>query len=157
MSLLLWQLKYKKKIQFRNPLLLILSPHPSPSLPGAVSIWLSAWVTLCFICEYWHTYVCSVLYCCHYFYLDHTKTSWQMVKRRKLQLSSHVSRSSVWPEPSCKAQLKGEEDKADRGRGEKTTSGNGQAWSLAGPRKQWRTGKKWRKLVVKSSVMPQWP
>ena len=29
----------------------------------------------------------------------------------------------VWPKPSCKAQCKGEEDKADRGRGEKTTSG----------------------------------
>ena len=32
--------------------------------------------------------------------------------------------------PSCKAQWKGEEDKADRGRGGKTTAGNGQAWSL---------------------------
>ena len=36
---------------------------------------------------------------------------------------------------------RGEEDKADRGRGGKTTSGNGQAWSSAGPRGQWRTGK----------------
>ena len=43
--------------------------------------------------------------------------------------------------PSCKAQRKGEEDKADRGRGGKTTSGNGPAWSSAGPRGQWRTGK----------------
>ena len=32
----------------------------------------------------------------------------------------------VWPKPSCKAQWKGEEDKADRGRCGKTTSGNGQ-------------------------------
>ena len=47
----------------------------------------------------------------------------------------------VWPKPSCKAQWKGEEDKADKGRGGKTTSGNGQAWSMAGPRGQWRTGK----------------
>ena len=31
----------------------------------------------------------------------------------------------VWPKPSCKVQWKGEEDKADRGRCEKTTSGNG--------------------------------
>ena len=30
----------------------------------------------------------------------------------------------VWPKPSCKAQRKGEEDKADRGSGRKTTSGN---------------------------------
>ena len=35
---------------------------------------------------------------------------------------------------------RGEEDKADRGRGGKTTSGNGQAWSSAGPRGRWRTG-----------------
>ena len=40
-------------------------------------------------------------------------------------------------------------------RGGKTTSGNGQAWSSASPRGQWRTGKKWRKLVAKSSVVPQ--
>ena len=36
---------------------------------------------------------------------------------------------------------RGEEDKADRGRGGKTTSGNGNDWSSAGPRGQWRTGK----------------
>ena len=47
----------------------------------------------------------------------------------------------VWPKSSCKAQWKGEEDEADRGRGGKTTSGNGQAWSSASPRGQWRTGK----------------
>ena len=41
----------------------------------------------------------------------------------------------------CKAQRKGEEDKADRGRGGKTTSGNGQAWNSPSPRGQWRTGK----------------
>ena len=35
----------------------------------------------------------------------------------------------------------GKEDKADRERGGKTTSGNGQAWSSASPRGQWRTGK----------------
>ena len=46
----------------------------------------------------------------------------------------------VWPKPSCKAQWKGEEDKADRGRGGKITSGIGQAWSSAGPTGQWRTG-----------------
>ena len=46
----------------------------------------------------------------------------------------------VWPKPSCKAKWKGEKDKADRGRGGKTTSGNGQAWSALSPRGQWRTG-----------------
>ena len=47
----------------------------------------------------------------------------------------------VWPKPSCKAQWNGEEDKADRGRGGKTTSRNGQVWSSPSPRGQWRTGK----------------
>ena len=42
-----------------------------------------------------------------------------------------------------------EEYKADRGRGGKTTSGNGQAWSPPSCRGQWRTRDKWRKLVVK--------
>ena len=55
------------------------------------------------------------------------------------------------------AQSKGEEDKADRGRGGKTTSGNGQAWSSASPRGQWRTGENGKKLVAKSSVVPQRP
>ena len=52
----------------------------------------------------------------------------------------------VWLIPSYEAQLKGEEDKADRGKGGKTTSGNGQACSSASPRGQWKTGangKKW--------------
>ena len=62
----------------------------------------------------------------------------------------------VWPKPSSKAQWKGEEDKADRERGVKTTSGNGQAWRSASPRGQWRTGKM-EELVAKSSVVPQRP
>ena len=40
-------------------------------------------------------------------------------------------------------------------RGGKTTSGNGQAWSLPSPRGQWRTEKTWRKQVVKPSLVPQ--
>ena len=47
----------------------------------------------------------------------------------------------VWPKPSCKPQWKGEEDKADRGRGGKTTSGNGQAWSSAVPEGSGEQGK----------------
>ena len=46
----------------------------------------------------------------------------------------------VWPEPSCKAQLKWVKNKEDRKRGGKTTSTSryGQAWSSPGPRGQWR-------------------
>ena len=64
-----------------------------------------------------------------------------IVKTHKLQCTVMFPVHQVWPKPSCKAQWKGEEDKANRGRGRKTTSGNGQAWSSASPKGQWRTGK----------------
>ena len=72
-----------------------------------------------------------------------------IVKRHKLQWYGHVSRSSGLAETILQGTLKGDENKADRGRRGKTTSGNGQAWSSAGPRGHRRTGKKWRKLVAK--------
>ena len=58
------------------------------------------------------------------------------VKRCKLQWYGHVSCSSGLDKTILQGtvKLKGEEDEADRGRGVKTTSGNGQAWSSAGPR-----------------------
>ena len=52
-----------------------------------------------------------------------------IVKRRKLQWYGHVSRSSGLVKTILQGTVKGEEDKADRGRGGKTTSGNGQACS----------------------------
>ena len=64
-----------------------------------------------------------------------------IIKRCKLQWYGHDSRSSGLAKPSCKAQWKGEEDKVDRRKGGKTTSGNGQAWSTPSPRGQWRTEK----------------
>ena len=64
-----------------------------------------------------------------------------IVKRRKLQWYGHVSRSLGLAKTILQGTVKGEEDKADRGRGWKTTSGNGQAWSSASPRWQLRTGK----------------
>ena len=64
-----------------------------------------------------------------------------IVKRRKLQWYGHVSLSSGLAKTILQGTVKRGEDKADRGRGGKTTSGNGQAWSLASPRGQRRTGK----------------
>ena len=64
-----------------------------------------------------------------------------IVKRRKLQWYGHVSRSSGLAKTILQGTAKGGKDKADRGRGGKTTSGNGQALSSASPRGQWRTGK----------------
>ena len=47
----------------------------------------------------------------------------------------------VWPKPFYNAQSKRKEDKADRKRGGKTTSGNGLAWSSPSPRGPWRKEK----------------
>ena len=58
----------------------------------------------------------------------------------------------MWPKPSCRAQWKGEEDKADRGRGGKTKS-----LEFAKSQRAVEKREKWRKLVAKSSVVPQWP
>ena len=54
-----------------------------------------------------------------------------IVTRRKLQWYGHVSRSSGLAKTILQGTVKGG----------KTTSGNGQAWSSASPRGQWRTGK----------------
>ena len=64
-----------------------------------------------------------------------------IVKKCKLQWCGHVSRSSGLAKTILQGTVKEGGDKADRGRGGKTTSGNGQAWSSASPRGQWRTGK----------------
>ena len=71
---------------------------------------------------------------------DNRKTTWPSSRDANYSGMDMSPVHQVWPKPPCKAQWKGEEDKADR-RGGKTTSGNGQAWSSPKPRGQWRTGK----------------
>ena len=63
-----------------------------------------------------------------------------IVKIHKLQWYGHVSCSSGLAKTILQGTVKGGR-RQDRGRGGKTTSGNGQAWSLPSPRGQWRTGK----------------
>ena len=79
-----------------------------------------------------------------------------IVNRRRLQWYGHVFRSSGLAKTILQGTVIGG-SRQGRGRGGKTTLGNGQAWSSASPRGQWRTGKKWRKLVAKLSVVPQRP
>ena len=57
-----------------------------------------------------------------------------IIKRCRLQWYGHVSDSSGLAKTILQGTVKWEEDKADRERDGKTTSGNGQAWSWAGPR-----------------------
>ena len=64
-----------------------------------------------------------------------------IVRRCKLQWYGLVSRSSSLAKTILQGTMKGEEDKADRGRVGKTTSGNGQAWFSTSSRGQWRTEK----------------
>ena len=63
----------------------------------------------------------------------------------------------VWPKPSCKARWKGEEDKADKKRGEKITSGNRQAWSSSSSRGQRRAEKNGGNWLWNRFVVPQRP
>ena len=79
-----------------------------------------------------------------------------VVKRRKLRWYGHVSRSSSLAKTILQGTVKGGKDRAVRGKGGKTTSGNGQAWSSQVPESSGEQ-KKWRKLVVKSSVVLQEP
>ena len=72
-----------------------------------------------------------------------------IVNRHKLKWCGHVSHSSGLAKTILRVR------QADRRRGGKTTSGNGQAQSSPSLREQWRTGDKWRKLVAKSSVVLQ--
>ena len=64
-----------------------------------------------------------------------------IVKRRKRQWCGHVSRLSVLVKTILQGIVKGGRRQVRRGRGEKTTSENGQAWRSPCPRGQWRTGK----------------
>ena len=59
-----------------------------------------------------------------------------IVKRRKLQWYGHVCRSSGLAKAILQSTMKGEKDKADKGRSGKATPGNRQAWSSEFARSQ---------------------
>ena len=67
-----------------------------------------------------------------------------IVKKRKLKSHGRVCRSSALAkailQDTVKAKLGGRRQGRQK-RGEKTTSGNGQAWSSPSPRGQWKTEK----------------
>ena len=64
-----------------------------------------------------------------------------IVQRRKVQWYGRVSRSSGLAKTILQGTVKGGRRQGDRGRGGKTTSGNGQAWSSPSSRGRWRTWK----------------
>ena len=64
-----------------------------------------------------------------------------IVKRRKLQWYGHVSRSSGLAKTIWQGTVKWRRRQSRQREGWKTISGNGQPWSSASPRGQWRTGK----------------
>ena len=72
-------------------------------------------------------------------HLDHMKTSWPSSGDANSSGMDMFPVHQVWPKPPWKAQWKREEDKADRRRDEKTTSGNRQTRSLQSTRGQRRT------------------
>ena len=83
-----------------------------------------------------------------------------IVKRCKLQWFGHVSCSSGLAKTILQGTIKGEEDKADRGRGRNRKEDNIREWTDLEFTKSQRAVKnreKWWKLVAKSSVVPQQP
>ena len=77
-----------------------------------------------------------------------------IIKRHKLHGMNMSPVDQVWPILSCKAQWQGEEDKAEGKRDGKTI----REWTgleFARSQRAKENREKWRKLVVKSSVVPQ--
>ena len=62
-----------------------------------------------------------------------------IVMRRKLQWYGHVSRSSGLAKTTLQGTVKGGRRQGRQKKRWETTLGNGQAWSSASPRRQWRT------------------
>ena len=78
-------------------------------------------------------------------------------KETQTEVVWSVSRSTGLAKTTLQGTLKGWKNQGrQKKKSGKTTSGNGQACILPSPRGQWGT-EKWRKLVVKSSVVPQRP
>ena len=77
-----------------------------------------------------------------------------IIKRRKLQWYGHVSHSSGLAKTVLQGTVKGERR---QGRQRKRWKDNIREWTGLEFKSQRRTEKKWRKLVVKSSVVPQRP
>ena len=71
-----------------------------------------------------------------------------IVKRRKLQWYGHVSRISGLAKTILQGTVKGGRRQGRQRKSGKITPGNGQAWSSAGPRAQWRTGKNGEKCEI---------
>ena len=79
-----------------------------------------------------------------------------IVKRRKLQLCGHVSRSSGLANTILQGTVKGgEADKADRKRGGRINIREWTGLEFTKSKRAVENRKKWRKLVVKSSVVPK--
>ena len=80
-----------------------------------------------------------------------------IVKRRKLQWYGHVSRSSGLAKTILLSTVKGGRR---QGRQRKRLEDNIREWTgleFGKSQRAVENRKKWRKLVAKSSVMPQWP
>ena len=87
--------------------------------------------------------------------LDHTKTFLTIVKRRKLQWYGHVSRSSGLAKTILQGTVKGGKRQGGR---RKRREDNIREWTgleFAKSQRAVEIREKWRKLVAKSSVVPQ--
>ena len=79
------------------------------------------------------------------------------VKRRKLQWYVYVSRSSGLAKTTLQGTVKKEEDKADRGKNWEDYIREWTGLEFGKSERAVENREKWRKLVAKSSVVPQRP
>ena len=75
-----------------------------------------------------------------------------LIKKRKLRWFGHISRSAGLAKTILQGTVKGKRKEADRRRGGKTISKNGQGSTRAAEN---RTG--WKEIVANSSVVPRRP
>ena len=80
-----------------------------------------------------------------------------IVKRRKLQCYGHVSRSSGLAKTILQGTVKGGIRQGRQRKRWEDNIRNGQAWSLASPRGQWRTGKNGEKWLQSHLWCPNDP
>ena len=89
---------------------------------------------------------------------DHTKPSWPSWRDANCSGMVMSFVHQVWPKPSCKAEWKGEEDKTDkRTRWEDSIREQTGLEFAKSHSRAVENREKWRKLVVKSSVVLQRP
>ena len=88
---------------------------------------------------------------------DHTKTSWPLQRDANGSGMDISPYHQVWPKPSCMAQRKGEEDNGRQRKRWEDNIRERTGLEFGKSQRAVENREEWRKLVAKSSVVPQRP